>query len=557
MNNRKVIIFAPPFSGHANVLLAMVRQHPEVDFHFVFTGWENIPIHVNIPAQRLDAPPLEQTDPALWTLPRVAQLLPECLRIAELVKPDVIVYDFFSLEGHIVGKLLGIPTWCSIPALLGPSDRSYLDAKLLTPENQTAIRRIRETTGFEVAPESFEVISDGMHQPGDLDLVWSYPSVTPPAFRTGRADVTRVFVGNPFPREGRGTGGRIVLLSFGTVVMDNLWNQQTAIRTRMIRLIEELTRRWGDSPFQVWFITQGRYVLPSYPRNWKVIARVDQCHVLDETAIFVTHAGSNGFHEALVRKVPMVAVPFFGDQPLVARRIEELGVGLNVGRTGNIDTRNAVDALDDGLGERIDKAVEKIRTHRAVYAAAYERLDLKASPLGPLLAGRIPFEEGDLLYGTNIARTAYVNETAAQDDFHLFKFLPFSQMATRGDALPRIVDIYHDAIRDENAYAQEAACDVKPYADLIRDYREHLAGETDIGEMCLRGLDFFTQRFRVHFILEDYDPKLSTITTKEILYVLGERARFEGRVIFYKKVAGTWAPWDFEAVATWLRWLVG
>mmetsp|Transcript_16212 Transcript_16212/g.32831 ORF Transcript_16212/g.32831 Transcript_16212/m.32831 type:complete len:610 (-) Transcript_16212:68-1897(-) len=47
---------------------------------------------------------------------------------------------------------------------------------------------------------------------------------------------------------------------------------------------------------------------------------------LPETALFLTHCGGNGVHEAVFARTPMVGVPFAGDQQEVCARAERAGV---------------------------------------------------------------------------------------------------------------------------------------------------------------------------------------------------------------------------------------
>lgn len=67
--------------------------------------------------------------------------------------------------------------------------------------------------------------------------------------------------------------------------------------------------------------------LKDIPKNIHVYKSVPQIEVLKQTDIFVTHGGMNSISEALVQGVPMVVIPFMSDQPVNARRIEELGLG--------------------------------------------------------------------------------------------------------------------------------------------------------------------------------------------------------------------------------------
>ncbi|MFC8366787.1 macrolide family glycosyltransferase [Streptomyces sp. NPDC057239] len=66
------------------------------------------------------------------------------------------------------------------------------------------------------------------------------------------------------------------------------------------------------------------------PDNVLVRAFVPQPEVLARAALFVTHGGMNSVNEAMNAGVPLLVVPQGADQPLVARRIVELGAGLSV-----------------------------------------------------------------------------------------------------------------------------------------------------------------------------------------------------------------------------------
>ena len=75
------------------------------------------------------------------------------------------------------------------------------------------------------------------------------------------------------------------------------------------------------------------------PLPANVLARrfVPQPEVLARAALFVTHGGMNSVNEAMYAGVPMLVVPQGADQPLVARRVVELGAGLSI-RTRDVAT---------------------------------------------------------------------------------------------------------------------------------------------------------------------------------------------------------------------------
>ncbi|MFG6201018.1 macrolide family glycosyltransferase [Nonomuraea sp. JJY05] len=66
------------------------------------------------------------------------------------------------------------------------------------------------------------------------------------------------------------------------------------------------------------------------PANVLVRRFVPQLQVLARAALFVTHGGMNSVNEAMHAGVPMLVVPHGADQPLVARRVVELGAGLSI-----------------------------------------------------------------------------------------------------------------------------------------------------------------------------------------------------------------------------------
>ncbi|MFI6274518.1 macrolide family glycosyltransferase [Streptomyces sp. NPDC050988] len=68
------------------------------------------------------------------------------------------------------------------------------------------------------------------------------------------------------------------------------------------------------------------------PLPANVLARrfVPQLEVLTRAALFVTHGGMNSVNEAMHAGVPLLLVPQGADQPMVARRVVELGAGLSI-----------------------------------------------------------------------------------------------------------------------------------------------------------------------------------------------------------------------------------
>ncbi len=363
----KVLVYSPPFSGHLNVLKKMMEEHQEHDYKLVITGWDNLPIEG---ATNLARSTLRETDPTLWTFPRAYELMDDSLGVAREYNPNLIIYDFFSLEGKFTGDILGVPAWCSIPAMMGANDKGeYLVGKLRQKGNVDALAKLKEKYGIDAS--GVEMISDGLHLPGQINLIWSYPELTPPNFREGRQEADYQFVGNynhriPADKD-------IIYFSLGSVVMGNLWNQQEETRTAVRNFIGIVAD--GLKNERVIFVTQGKQVLESYPESWRIEDRVNQVELLARSRAFITHGGSNSYHEAVLQRVPMVVIPFFGDQVLVGQRAEQLGIGINLGTDDSIDTKKSKSFLNGDLAHRTVDAVKEILSNPA-YQRRLDNLEL-------------------------------------------------------------------------------------------------------------------------------------------------------------------------------------
>jgi UDP:flavonoid glycosyltransferase YjiC (YdhE family) len=386
-DRKRILIFAIPNDGHLNIIKRMIREYRDAyQFQLVLVDRsQSAPDLADLNASVVVPQALATftNTPAGRVFARVHDLLDECLAAARAFRPDLIIYDFCAVEGYFVGQVLGIRTWCSIPALVGPLvDRDYLDQSLSTPANRDALAAIERRYGVSVRPEQVELISNSLHLPAQLNLLWSYPSVTPANFLDNRRPARYQFTGylsdrHPGPR-GQ-SGSPLVYLSFGTEVMDNLWHAEEQTRQGVRRCVAGLARRWASWNVEVVFSTLDRAVLAEYPANWRVQRKVDQQQVLSRADVFVTHGGSNSLHEALLFQVPMVVVPFFGDQMLIGRRVEELGIGIALGTAEGVDKDKPKHFLDDSLCGLIDDTVRRILADDR-YRRNYARIALECTP---------------------------------------------------------------------------------------------------------------------------------------------------------------------------------
>lgn len=64
--------------------------------------------------------------------------------------------------------------------------------------------------------------------------------------------------------------------------------------------------------------------------NILFVPHTPQIEILKRTSLFITHAGMNSVSEAIHYAVPIICLPLSGDQPMVALRVEELGIGIRL-----------------------------------------------------------------------------------------------------------------------------------------------------------------------------------------------------------------------------------
>ncbi len=66
------------------------------------------------------------------------------------------------------------------------------------------------------------------------------------------------------------------------------------------------------------------------PKNFLIMQSVPQQKLLGYVDLFITHAGMNSVNEAICSGVPMLLLPHHLEQEMIARRVEEMGLGLKM-----------------------------------------------------------------------------------------------------------------------------------------------------------------------------------------------------------------------------------
>lgn len=259
------------------------------------------------------------------------RLLPGVLTDLRRTRPQLIVHDNACPWGAVAARELGVPAASSFTTFAfnrqvpSPTRGSWdlLAAAAARPRSVRGYLRSRHALRRRFDTGRLPLLDVGnIRQP--LNLVYTSRAFQP---AVEEFDASYRFVGpsigarpaDPSFPAGR-LRGPVLYASLGTVFHSD---------PRLLRTFATALASLGGTAV----VSTGQTdpaALGPLPAN--VLARrfVPQPEVLARAALFVTHGGMNSVNEAMYAGVPMLVVPQGADQPMVARRVVELGAGLSL-----------------------------------------------------------------------------------------------------------------------------------------------------------------------------------------------------------------------------------
>ncbi|CAL9349923.1 Oleandomycin glycosyltransferase [Streptomyces sp. enrichment culture] len=278
----------------------------------------------------LPDPPMPVT--LMDALARTAvRVLPAVLTDLRRVRPDLIVHDSACLWGAVAARELRVPAASSFTTFAysrrvpSPTRGSWelLGSATTRPLGVRGYLRSRRTLHRRFDTRGVPLLDLGnIRQP--LNLVYTSRTFQPAAEDFGRS---YRFVGPSIgarPADPSFPADRlrepVLYASLGTVFNAG---------PRLLRGFAAALAPLGGTVV----VSTGRTdpaALGPLPAHVLARRSVPQPDVLARAALFVTHGGMNSANEALYAGVPMLVVPQGADQPLVARRVTELGAGLSI-----------------------------------------------------------------------------------------------------------------------------------------------------------------------------------------------------------------------------------
>lgn len=244
--------------------------------------------------------------------------------------PDYIVHDSLCTWGKQMAKILGCPsvnlmhsfpvteasfTFSKQTALLLAKVGVYKIKNKLTPRSPKKILKQKYNADLS--------LKDIMINRENLNIVYTSKHMAPDNFQSEK---DFVFVGpslffkkepSTFPFD-RLADKKVVYISLGTLHNNNASFYNMCIRAfRRTEYVVVISIGFQIDP----------RALMDCPDNFIIKHSVPQQILLKQVDLFITHAGMNSVNEAICHGVPMLLLPHQFEQYLIAKKVEEMGIG--------------------------------------------------------------------------------------------------------------------------------------------------------------------------------------------------------------------------------------
>lgn len=350
----RVLYVTIPAEGHVNPTLGLVKQLVDNGEEVVYMCSEEYRARLaqtgaQFRAYQLDEQvfrelgfnptelkhPLQFTDFMLRGI--IEPHIPEILRQIEHDSFDYLIFDsLFGWGGTILGEKLGIPTVCSVTnlAFAEPLSKIVEGFDAVDFDVEALYERLTKTAQ-SIAKEyniAVPAIEDITRQYGQLKVVFTSREFQPDADKlddsylfTGPSITPRLDVPSFPPEQLRSQYDQVVYISMGSIL------------TKDIEFYKLCFEAFRDVAAQ-FVLSCGKdtnmdSLSDRIPPNFIVEPYVPQLEVLQQADAFITHAGMNSTSEGLYYDVPLVMIPLSSDQPIVAKRVAELGAGIILDRS--------------------------------------------------------------------------------------------------------------------------------------------------------------------------------------------------------------------------------
>ncbi|MBU3181862.1 macrolide family glycosyltransferase [Clostridium psychrophilum] len=296
----------------------------------------------------------------------IEEILEEVLNSKE--KFDYIIYDLIFILGSELGKILEIPTICSITTFavnektncflsqfneIKPKIQKFLNSKIYI----RFVKRLQIKYGIK-----FPSISDAFTGMGMIKIVYTskYFQLCGESF-----DESYKFIGPSITDRNENMKfsletydkSKIIYISLGTIFNNS------------IEFYESCFKAFGNMDAKI-VMSVGKGIninkFRSVPSNFIIRNYVPQLEILKSADVFITHGGMNSTNEGLYYGVPLILIPQSIDQPAVANRVVEVGAGIVIEKdkvTPDVLRQSVVEIFSDNEfrinGEKVGKSLRE------------------------------------------------------------------------------------------------------------------------------------------------------------------------------------------------------
>lgn len=300
-----------------------------------FIGHKNLSILMN---DNLNLENSEQPFPpeAIGILKELKEMIEE---ITETVinseeKFDYIIYDPFFILGNEIGRVLKIPTICSISTFAMNEKTNILSSQSQSQSKESMMQKLQNNSEYikfvNDLQEKYGIkcpsILNAFLGKGMINIVYTSKYFQ---FHSESFDDSYKFIGPSIVDRNEDMSfsletndkKKVIYISLGTIFNNSIEFYESCFKAfdnMDVKVIMSVGENTDINTFK--FI----------PSNFIVRNHVSQLEVLKHTDVFITHGGMNSTSEGLYYDVPLILIPQSADQPAVANRVAELGAGIAI-----------------------------------------------------------------------------------------------------------------------------------------------------------------------------------------------------------------------------------